>query len=577
MTNIYYDEYFSKKQEVFSIFYEKIQLPKDDPIHILKKTLEELDFSKLLEQYSVLGRKATNPIMLFALITYANMRGIRSVKKIIKACKRDICFMDICQNTVPSKDSIYRFKNERITLEILDDLHYQFILKLKEKGYVDLERLFVDGTKIEANANRYTFVWRGSVNYHLSNLIKNINELYIDYNNFINNYGYTEDYGLDKMELLVIDGIDKVREIIENNKFRKKMGMNKLSNNQIIKINNMDIESLNSIKQNLYNIAENENIELLIEKGKKKSELKNLYDDAKRYAERLIKYQEYYEIIGENRNSFSKTDKDATFMRMKDDHMKNGQLKPGYNVQFGTENHFIIDSLLTDDRTDYNTLIPIVEKHISNTGVALKEFIADSGYCSERGLKFLNDNKIEPYIKLQEHEIRKTRKYKNNIGKHYNMKEIDKNTYECANGRKLNHVNTSNSYTQGFVQEYKVYECENCKDCSLKNKCFYNYKEEKHSERNKVLKINQNWEKLKKISDANIQSEKGIIYRQIRSIQTEGVFGHMKENDDFRRFNNRSNEKAYKELMFYVFGYNINKLYRYIFENLRPLEESLTA
>ena len=574
--NNYYYEYFGGKQEKVKIFYEEILLPEDDPIHTLKEIIKELDFSELLKQYSEKGRKATNPIMLFSLLVYANMRGIRSVKQIVKECKRDICFMNICQNKAPLCDSIYRFKNNRITTEILDKLHYQFINLLKEKGLVELNKLFVDGTKIEANANRYTFVWRGSINYHLANLITNINQLYKQYNEFLTENEY-DTYDVSKVEMLVISGMDKVNEVIQKNRQRKKNNQRKISNNSIIKIENMDIESLNGIKCNLYMIAERENITLLSGKGHKKSELLKMYHDAQRYMERLEKYADNFEIMGEDRNSYSKTDNDATFMRMKDDHMKNGQLKPGYNVQFGTENHFIIDILLTNDRTDYHTLIPIVDKHNKSTGTQLNELTADSGYCSEKGLSYLVKKDIEPYIKLQLHEVMKTRKYKKDIGKHYNMKRLNDDTYICANYKKISYLYTSKSNRSGFEQEFKIYECEDCSGCSLKEKCFYNYNPDRHASRNKRLKINHNWEELKAKSNKNIQSEKGILNRQIRSLQSEGAFGNMKENNDFRRFNNRSYDKSYKELVFYAFGANINKLHQYNQGILRPPDVVLAA
>jgi len=575
--NTYYDEYFSGKQEKIKVFYEELKLPEDDPIHTLKEIVKELDFSELLEQYSEIGRKATNPIMLFSLLVYANMRGIRSVKQIVKMCKRDICFMSICQNEAPSYDTIYRFKNSRVTVEILDNLHYQFINLLKENGHVGLEKLFVDGTKIEANANRYTFVWRGSINYHLANLIANINELYTQYNEFITKNEYDTEYDMSKAQMLVISGMDKVNEVIQKNRQLKKNNQSKISNNSIVKIENMDIESLRSIRHSLYIIAEQENISLFSGKGHKKSELLELHRDAQKYMERLEKYADHFEIMGGDRNSYSKTDNDATFMRMKDDHMRNGQLKPGYNVQFGTENHFIIDILLTNDRTDYHTLIPLVEKHAKNTNVRLKEFIADSGYCSEKGLGYLVKNNIEPYIKLQMHEVMKTRKYKNDIGKHYNMKTLDDGTYICASYKQLPYLCTSKSNRLGYEQEFRVYECEDCSGCSLKEKCFYNYHPEKHANANKRLKINHNWEELKARSNKNIQSKKGILYRQIRSLQSEGAFGNMKENNDFRRFNNRSYDKSYKELAFYAFGANVNKLHRYNQGILRPPEVVLAA
>ena len=127
-------------------------------------------------------------------------------------------------------------------------------------------------------------------------------------------------------------------------------------------------------------------------------------------------------------------------MRMKEDHMLNGQLKAAYNIQIAVENYFIVQAYVSNDRTDYNTLIPVLEKHKNAFGEILEEVTADSGYCSEKNLLYLKDHKITSYIKLQDHEKRKTRAYTENIGKYYNMKTQifeDELYYVCHDGREL--------------------------------------------------------------------------------------------------------------------------------------------
>lgn len=571
---LYFTELFGYKQGKFKLFLEELELPHDDEIFTLKSLLEEIDFSKLLNQYKSKGRKGYNPIMMFALLTYANMRGIRSIDDVVDACKRDICFMTLANRQTPSRDAFYDFKNKKLLNPILEDLHYQIISKIKERGYLSLEKIFIDGTKIEANANRYTFVWRGSINYHLINLLDSINKSYSIYNDLIRSQGYDKKYKLKKVDFLIIESSDKVREIIKKNKTRKKQGINKLSNNHILKIENIGPDTLEELEHILKDIISAENIQLVKGRGCRKTVTQKLYEDIQRYKKRLNRYRTSFIYMGTDRNSYSKTDIDATFMRMKEDHMLNGQLKPGYNVQYSVENYFIVDTYVSNDRTDYNTLEPVVKKHISNTGVQLKEVIADSGYCSEAGLKYLVEENIEPYIKTQVHEIQKTRKYKNNIGKHYNMERLSDGNYRCADGRILNHDKTQRSYTKGFEQKYEVYSCKDCSGCSRKNECFYKYNEYRDLNRNKSMKINHQWEELKNRTNKNIHTEKGIVYRQIRSIQTEGSFGDMKENDKFRRFNNRGYEKVEKELMIYVVGRNINKLDRFIKQKIQTYPQN---
>lgn len=290
---------------------------------------------------------------------------------------------------------------------------------------------------------------------------------------------------------------------------------------------------------------------------------------------RLVKYKSNYKILGTDRNSYSKTDVSATFMRMKDDHMMNGQLKPAYNVQIAVENYFIIHSYISNDRTDYDTLIPVLEMHQERFGHYPKDVTADSGYCSEKNLSYLRDNRIKSYIKLQSHEQRKTRAYKEDIGKYYNMVHVmdeGPQYYRCHDGRKLTYIRTETSVQKDLTRTFEVYGCADCSGCEHKARCLYKYDEEKDLNKNKVMKINETWDELCEESHNNIQSDEGILKRQIRSIQTEGHFGDIKENEKFDRFNYRSTDKVSREFKLFVLGRNMNKYHRFISGLLKEFE-----
>ena len=573
--NNYYNEFFELGQQKINFNFYKLSLPDDDPVFTLKKVMEEMDFTALLAQYSGKGKHGFNPIMKYGVLTYANMRGIREIDRIVELCKRDLAFIWLSQGTQPKRDAFYDFINKKLTPEILDDLNYQLLRRLKKEGLITLESLFIDGTKIEANANRYTFVWRGTLNYHLVGLLANIDVLYHKYNTLLEDNGYSEKYGLGNAMMFIIEGIDKVRTVIEKNRKRKLTKHKKLPNNTIIEIDNCSPLDILKLQKNLMTIAENEGIKFVYGKGKKKSEIQQLYEELDACGTKLMEYKECFEVMGKERNSYSKTDLEATFMRMKDDHMMNGQLKAAYNVQIAVENYFIVHTYVSNDRTDYNTLIPVVQKHLHTFGEALKEVTADSGYCSEKNLLFLKEHSIESYIKLQDHEQRKTRAYKENIGKYYNMTTQifeDEHFYICHDGRELRHIRTEEKEMDGYTQTLEVYGCADCSGCEHKSRCLYKYNPEKDADKNKVMKINERWEELKEKSHTNIQSEKGILNRQIRSIQTEGHFGDIKENDDFRRFNHRTADKVYKEFMLYAIGRNINKYHRFLCNAIQKFE-----
>ena len=572
----YYNQFFDLGQQKINFSFFELHFPDDDPVYTLKKVMEELDFSGLLACCSDKGRTGYNPIMMYAVVTYANMRGVRSVDRIVELCERDLAFIWLTKGQKPKRDAFYEFKNKKLTGDVVDELNYQFMRRLKKEGLVTLKELFIDGTKLEANANRYTFVWRGSINYHLAGLLDTIDSLYETYNTLLHENEYAAKYDLGDAQMFIIEGMEKVRRVIDENRKRKLTKHKKLSNNTIIEIDNCSPLEILKLQKNLMQIAEGEGISFVHSKGKTKSEFQKLYEKLEECGNRLMGYKECFEIMGKDRNSYSKTDLEATFMRMKEDHMLNGQLKPAYNVQIAVENYFIVHGYVSNDRTDYNTLIPVLEKHQKAFGKVLDEVTADSGYCSEKNLLYLKHNGIASYIKLQDHEKRKTRAYKEDISKYYNMTTQifeDEHYYICHDGRELRHMRTESKEQDGYTQTWEVYGCADCSGCEHKTRCLYKYNAEKNSDRNKVMKINEQWEDLKEASNTNIQSEKGILKRQIRSIQTEGHFGDIKENENFRRFNYRSSEKVYKEFMLYAIGRNINKYHRFLNHEIEKFEE----
>ena len=227
--------------------------------------MEELDFSGLLANCSDKGRTGYNPIMLYSVVvTYANMRGVRAVDRIVDLRQRD---------------AFYDFKGKKLTGEILDELNYQFMRRLQKEGLITLKELYIDGTKIEANANRYTFVWRRSINYHLAGLLDTIDALYAKYNAFLYENRYGPKYDLGEARMFVIEGMEKVRKVIEENRQRKLTKHKKISNDTIIEIDNCSPLEILKLQKNLMRIAEGEGIGFVSGMGKHKPEIQKLYEE----------------------------------------------------------------------------------------------------------------------------------------------------------------------------------------------------------------------------------------------------------------------------------------------------------
>ena len=420
-----------------------------------------------------------------------------------KVVKRD-------EETINRK--IARFQNERLT-DVIEDLFVQLIMKLHKLGEIKFNNIFIDGTKIEANANRYTFVWAKTIEKNLQKLNAKINR---ELPELCQKYGLSETASLAE----VIEFLLKARNLL--------------------------------------------GIKFVYGKGKHKTELQRDYDRIYDYLERIEKYHESQVILG-TRYSYSKTDLAATFMRMKEDHMRNGQLKPAYNVQIGVESEYIVGVGLYSNPTDTTTLIPFLERLRNNIGRKYTNIIADAGYASEENYTYLEENGQNAYIKPADYEIRKTKKYKKNIYRVENLiyDEI-RDYFTCPNGKRLNHAYDGTRKTEnGYEVVKSYYICESCEGCPHREKCY------KGKYENRKISISKTMARQKAQAAERITADEGNILRRNRSIQVEGAFGIVKQDRDFRRFLTIGKAKTETQFFLIAFSFNINKLHnRTIYKRL---------
>lgn len=294
----------------------------------------------------------------------------------------------------------------------------------------------------------------------------------------------------------------------------------------------------------------------------KKTQLQRDIEQLEEYLLRKQKYKEYFALF-EGRKSFSKTDKDATFMRMKEDHMMNGQLKAGYNVQIGVESEYIVGVNLFPNPTDVNTLIPFLERMKMRTKKVISNIIADAGYESEENYIYLKENKQNVYIKPQNYEISKKRSYKNDKFRVEHLKyDEEMDIFICPNGCELKYIYTSKSTScNGYEIEKKVYRNESCTGCPYRGKC--------HKSKNdyRTIRLSHQFAKERQNSLNNISTEKGIMLRMNRSIQVEGAFGVLKEDYGFRRFLTRGKRKTETQFFLLSFAFDVQKLFNKITNN----------
>lgn len=265
--------------------------------------------------------------------------------------------------------------------------------------------------------------------------------------------------------------------------------------------------------------------------------------------------REYY-------TSFSEADPDVTFMHMKEDHMRNSQLKPGYNIQFGVEGEYIVGVDVSSERNDQNALIPLLEQMEEQLGTRYQYVTADAGYESEENYSYLEEKKVGCYIKPANYEHSKTKKFKSNMSLRENMNyDAERDEYTCQNSMKLQakYVSRRESKT-GFVSQITHYECESCEGYPYKSRCT-------KAEGNRKMTVSMRFIEQRAESLNRITSETGIQLRMNRSIQSEGAFGVVKEDYNFRRFLTRGKRNVRTEILLAAIGYDIRKLHAKIQQN----------
>lgn len=480
---------------------------KNHPVRVVNEVLDKVDIGRLIEQYKPGGTSSYHPRMLLKVLVYAYINNIYSSRKIEEALQQNICYMWLSGMSNPDHNTINRFRGKRLQAT-LQPIFTQVVLLLYQEGLLSIKDLYTDGTKIEANANRYTFVWGNSIKTNKERVKQQLNEL----------WQYAQKIAAQEMDDTDPSGFDK----IDADKV------------------NQTIEKIN---------------EAIKHKPVSKDMKQKLNYAKKHWPEALDKYEAQEKIMGDGRNSYSKTDTDATFMRMKEDHMKNGQLKPAYNVQISTNNQFIASYSIHQSTTDTNTLIEHFEKHIEQYQQKPQGVTTDAGYGSEQNLTYMEQNNITAYIKHNEFDRQRNETIKNKKPfaqdkLHYNKQ---KDCYICPMGQHMKKIGAYIKTTAtGFKQTITRYQAINCEGCPLRGVCF-------KTKGNRIIEVNHNLNRLKQKADELLLSEQGIAHRKKRPCDVEAVFGNIKNNHHFKRFMLRGIEKVSIETGLLALAHNLRK------------------
>ena len=476
------------------------------PVRIVNEVLERVDISLLIKQYKPGGTSSYHPRMLLKILVYAYINNIYSSRKIEEAVSQNIYFMWLSGMSTPDHNTINRFRGERLQ-KTLQPIFTQVVLLLCEEGLLSIKDLYTDGTKIEANANRYTFVWGNSIKHNREKMKQQLNEL----------WQYAKSVAASELDDTDPSGFDKITP--------EKM--------------NETIDNINAALK-----------DKKVDKGIKQK----LNYAKKNWPAALGRYEKQEKILGE-RNSYSKTDTDATFMRMKEDHMRNGQLKPAYNVQISTNNQYIASYSIHQNTTDTNTLIDHLDQHIRNFKQKPNNVTADAGYGSEQNLQWLEDKRITAYVKYNQFDRMQNETIRNKEPFTIDKLSYDeqKNQFLCPIGEPMKHTGWTVRETKGgYAQMIDKYEASNCDGCFLKGTCH-------QQEGNRKIEVSLNNQRLKQKTDKRLKSKRGIKKRKQRCFDVEPVFANIKHNHIFKRFMLRGKEKVTIETGLLALAHNLRK------------------
>lgn len=496
-------------------------IPSNDCVRLIGQFVEEMDLAALYGTYERLpAENHASPATLLKIFLYAYHERLEIASRSIeKNCRRDINYLYLLEGKkAPDHATIARFRSKHFA-PCAKELLAQMTELLHDLGQITETEVFVDGTKIEANANRYTFVWKKAVTKRQARLLQ-------------------------KTALLVGDILERY-------------GFKPLWHKEVRK---KDVKKLH---KKLVALAKETGLAFVSGRGHRKEPLQKDIEDLRASLSKIKEYETKLHTCGA-RNSYSKTDPDATFVHMKEDHMKNGQLKPGYNVQHAVNSGFIVMAGIFQNPTDTLTLKPFLEQMEEHLTLRFERVIADAGYESEENLKYLEEKGIAAFIKPANYEQRGTRKLAAQIGKRENMQYDEQgDVYLCHNGKPIKKAYEKERRTaSGYRRVETHYHCSACDGCPYREACMPGKNWKKPVEqRYKHLVVSKEFERLRKKEYERIDTEEGKQLRMNRSIQVEGSFGDIKADSSFTRFLCRGAEKVFAESALFAMAHNLGWLH----------------
>ena len=517
MNNTTAEKYCTPKQLKMPLEIERL-IDINDEVYSFSEVVDRIDLIKYLaKEDSKMGRPRCDRVKMLKIVLFCFMEnGYASVRFIEKCCRTDIRYMYLLDGMkAPSFMKFAQFIREELTGSI-EDIFLELNKVIFAQEGVDLEHTYIDGTKIEANANKYTWVWKKSC---LTNR--------------------------DKVFAKVTDLLGRMSE-----EALKPLGI------KIEPRTEYAVEYLEEMLEKYAGAVKIDQASFVHGKGKHKSLYQSQYEELSGYISRLKRYAEHIRICGEKRNSYAKTDHDATFMRVKRDYMGNDQLLPAYNMQTAVCNGYIAAMDVQQYASDMDCFIPLMEKYRQMYGRYPKYPVADAGYGSYNNYLYCQEKGMEKFMKftMYEKEI-KDEKYRSDPFRAVNFKQDADGNPICPNGRKFVHKLTRHVKGNQYGRTEEIYECESCEGCPCKEQC------SPKAKGNRSIRLNQELTSFHQEVLDNLQSIHGALLCMNRSIEAEGTFGVMKWDRSYKRAFRRGLENVKLEFLLLACGFNLYKFH----------------
>lgn len=513
-------------------------IPEKHLVRVVNTTVDKMNIEPLIATYKGGGSSAFHPVMMIKILLYAYAVKIYSCRNIEKGLRENINFMWLSGNNQPDFRTINTFRSGRLK-EVIESLFGSMLILLVEGKHIDLKKYFVDGTKLQADANKNSYVWKSNTNRYKEGVQKKVAELFKQIDEI--NLAEDKEYGNKNLEELgeqseitseqLEEVVEKLNKVIKEEQQKEQSNKGKKKSGEDEDNNNGQNDSINN-------------------DASKIKELSRVVKQIEKAVPKLSKYEVQEKILGE-RNSYSKTDQDATFFRM-----KNGQLLPAYNVIIGTENQLIVNYSIHQKASESDQFISHMTKYYQYHSIYPELAVGDATYGNEENYTFLEDKAIESYLKYNTFHYETTKEYRDNKFQRENFKYDEANdSYECPNGSKLIFKEEIRKKTlTAFEQVVRVYESESCKGCQFRKQC------KKKGRGKKKINVNRKNDRLRAHARANLTSKEGIRLRKQRNVDVEPCFGDLKYNLGYKRFRLRGKEKVNIEFGLLSMSHNIRKI-----------------